>query len=82
MLVFLQVLARVFPLMGFRADSIQVDLGTYTLAGHQDTLGTLDPGDPVDFDYYVCGGDKLQQVVKQYAGKQAIPDNQFLFEAI
>jgi CDP-4-dehydro-6-deoxyglucose reductase len=42
----------------------------------------LGADDPADFDYYVCGGDRLQPAIKQYAVKQAIPDNQLLFEAI
>lgn len=48
--------------------------------GHiKQKLGDDDPG---DFDYYVCGGDRLQLAITQYAEKQSIPDNQLLFEAI
>ena len=42
----------------------------------------LGPADPDGFDYYVCGGDSLQRKIKQYAARQAIPDTQFLFEAL
>lgn len=37
---------------------------------------------PADFDYYVCGGDRLQLAITRYAEKQSIPANQLLFEAI
>ena len=45
----------------------------------QEKLGPADPG---GFDYYVCGGDRLQLKIKQYAARLAIPDNQLLFETI
>ncbi len=36
----------------------------------------------VDFDYYLCGDDKFQGLLQQFAENQAIPSNQFLYEKI
>jgi CDP-4-dehydro-6-deoxyglucose reductase len=60
-----------------------VPLGSESLQDIKSHIQTkLEPADPGGFDYYVCGTDRLQLKVKQYAARQMIPDNQLLFEAI
>ena len=42
----------------------------------------LQPRDPTEFDFYICARESLRTQCEQYAERQAIPAQQFLFETI
>jgi len=42
----------------------------------------LSPDSPTDFDYYLCGDDKLRAGIEQFVESRAIPATQFLYEKI
>ena len=45
-------------------------------------MGRLSPDNPTDFDYYLCGDDKLRAGFEQFLESRAIPTTQFLYEKI
>jgi CDP-4-dehydro-6-deoxyglucose reductase len=42
----------------------------------------LSPDIPTDFNYYLCGDDKLRAGIEQFLESRAIPTNQFRYEKI
>lgn len=42
----------------------------------------LGPGNPADFDYYLCSDEKLRAGIEQFVERRAIPTGQFLYEKI
>ncbi len=45
-------------------------------------MARLGSGKAADFDYYLCGDDKLRGALEQFVESRAIPPNQFLYEKI